>query len=417
MQREGQGTRTWTSPSRAKSLLPPRLAGCMTAAHSGKQRNPVCERGFSGGSSAENCCMSIRLISFVLTLCAAFVGLAQVTATRPDEVWPQWRGPFYNGSTSATNLPVSWSKTEPVAWTAPLPGYSGATPIIWGDLVFVSSPNPEKELLLICLDRKTGQVRWQNKVASGDRDRGRNNMASPSPVTDGKSVIVLFATSDLAAFDFSDKEMWKRNLAADYGKFANMWIYGSSPLLYDGKLFIQVLQRSPVPADYAHARDEKPERDSYLLCLDPATGKDLWRHIRKTEAQDESMEAYSTPIPLHAPSGTEIIIAGGNYVTAHRAQDGAELWRCAGLNDRGEHSWRTVPSPVAGASLVFACGPKRDPVIAIKDGGRGLVTDSHLAWKSKEFSSDCVTPLYYQDKLFVLDGDRQVLTCVDPLTG
>src|ERR1700736_4310589 len=121
------------------------------------------------------------------------------------ENWPQWRGPYFNGSTTETNLRSQWSKTENVAWCAPLPGYSGATPVIWDNSVFVSSPDEQKNLQLICLDRTTGQQRWQQKVANGDFEKGRNNAASPSPVTDGTRVFVMFATGDLAAFDFSGK--------------------------------------------------------------------------------------------------------------------------------------------------------------------------------------------------------------------
>jgi outer membrane protein assembly factor BamB len=352
--------------------------------------------------------MQSRTVIFIFV----FLGLLSSQA----ENWPQWRGPFLNGSTSETNLPVQWSKTENVAWSAALPGYSGATPIIWEDSVFVSSPDPQKNLLLLCLDRKTGRVRWQNVVAQGDREKGRNNMASPSPVTDGKSVFILFATGDLAAYDFSGKELWKRALATEYGRFAIMWIYGSSPMLYRDRLYVQVIQHSAA-GGYAHAQDGKSERESFLLCLDPKTGKNLWRHVRQTEAIDESQEAYTTPIPSQNEAGAEIIVVGGNYVTAHDPNTGAEVWRCGGLNDRGERFWRVVPSPVAADGLVFACGPKRDPVIAIKDGGKGLVTESRLAWKFKEFPSDCVTPLFYAHQLFVLDGDRQMLTCLEPGTG
>ncbi|HEY5914390.1 MAG TPA: PQQ-binding-like beta-propeller repeat protein [Verrucomicrobiae bacterium] len=333
------------------------------------------------------------------------------------ENWDQWRGPFFNGSTVETNLPIAWSQTENVVWSAPLPGYSGATPIIWEDSVFVSSPDSEKNLLLLCLERKTGKVRWAKPVSKGDRDIGRNNMASPSPVTDGRSVFALFATGTLAAFDFSGTELWRRDLGADYGQFANMWIYGSSPMLYRDKLYVQVLQRSPVPSGYGHVQDGKPERESYLLCLDPGTGKTLWRHIRPTDALEESMEAYSTPIPYAGKAGAEILVVGANFVTAHDAATGSELWRCGGLNDRGQRSWRVVPSVVVSDGLVFACGPKRDPLIAIKDGGKGVVTEIHVAWRFSEFPSDCVTPLVYRGKLFVLDGDRQVLTCLEPATG
>jgi outer membrane protein assembly factor BamB len=230
-------------------------------------------------------------------------------------------------------------------------------------------------------------------------------MASPSPATDGKRVFSLFASGDLAAFDLAGQELWRRNLAKDYGHFANMWIYGSSPMICGGKLYVQVLQRNPRPDDYTHALDEKSERESFLLCLDPQTGKDLWRHVRPTDAADEAQEAYSTPVPCFGKQGTEILVVGGDYLTAHSPDTGAELWRCGGLNDRKEHYWRIVPSP------------KRDPVLAIQDGGKGLVTETHIAWRFKEFPSDCVTPLFYQQKLFVLDGDRQMMTCLEPQTG
>jgi outer membrane protein assembly factor BamB len=333
------------------------------------------------------------------------------------ENWPQWRGPFFNGSTTETNLPDQWSKTENVAWVAPLPGYSGATPIVWDDSVFVSSPDDQKNLLLVCLDRLTGRVRWQQKVATGDFEKGRNNSASPSPVTDGAHVFILFATGDLAAFDFAGKELWHRNLAQEYGRFAINWIYGSSPMLYRGKLYVQVLQDAKVPAEYSHARDGKPERESFLLCLEPATGKNLWRHVRSTDAFSDAQEAYTTPIPVENGNRSEIIVVGGNYVTAHSTEDGAELWRSAGLNDKQEPFWRIVPSPVEADGLIIACGPKRDPVLAIKDGGHGLVTQTHLAWKFTDSPSDCTTPLFYQGRLYVLDGDRQVMSCLEPKTG
>jgi outer membrane protein assembly factor BamB len=331
------------------------------------------------------------------------------------ENWPQWRGPFFNGSSTDKNLPSAWTTTSNVAWVAQLPGYSGATPGIWEDTVFVSSPDPQKSLLLICLERRSGKVRWQKTVASGDLEKGRNNMASPSPVTDGKTVFIMFATGDLAAFDFSGNELWSRKLAKDYGHFAINWIYGASPMLYRGKLYIAVIQHNP--PEYTHALDDKPDRESFLLCLDPKTGKNLWRQLRATDAISEAQESYTTPVPLEGKNGAEIILVGGDYVTAHSAETGAELWRCGGLNDRHERFWRIVPSPVTADDMIFACGPKRDPLLAIRDGGQGQVTQSRIAWKFKEFPTDCVTPLVYERKLFVLDGDRQMMTCLDPQTG
>jgi outer membrane protein assembly factor BamB len=333
------------------------------------------------------------------------------------ENWAHWRGPLFNGSTTETGLPVNWSTNENIAWVAPLPGLSGATPIVWGDRVFISSPDADKNLLLLCFNRKDGKLLWQKTVAVGDRTKGRNNMASPSPVTDGKKVFVIFGTGDLAAYDFDGNELWKRNLGKEYGRFANMWLYGSSPLLFEGKLYVQVLERNPRPDDYTSAIDAKPERESYLLCIEPKTGKNIWRHVRPTDAKNESQEAYSSPIPDTGGKHAEIIIVGGNYTTAHDPETGNELWRCGGLNSRDDSFFRTVPSPLVADGMIISCAPKKAPVFGIKDGGKGDVTGTAIAWTFKEFPSDCVTPLYYKGKVFVLDGDKQMMTCLDPKTG
>ncbi|MEP6663966.1 MAG: PQQ-binding-like beta-propeller repeat protein, partial [Verrucomicrobiota bacterium] len=152
-------------------------------------------------------------------------------------------------------------------------------------------------------------------------------------------------------------------------------------------------------------------------CLNPKTGKDLWRHIRKTDAKMESNESYATPIPFEGKNGPEIIVVGGNCTTGHNAKTGEEIWRCDGLNAKDGPWMRIVASPVTGAGMIFACAPKREPVFAIKSGGKGNITATHIAWKFEEFPSDCVTPLFYQDKLFILDGDKQMMTCLEPKTG
>lgn len=349
----------------------------------------------------------------VLLMSSSGIGFSTAHA----ENWPQWRGPFFNGSTTETNLPARWSKTNGIAWATRLPGMGAATPAIWEDHVFVTSPDADKHLHLLCLDRRDGRIRWQRRVSTGDREVGRNNTASPSPVTDGRLVFVMFATGDLAAYDFEGREQWRRELAVEFGRFANMWQYGSSPLLYNGRLYVQVLQRHPPPSEYAHARDDKPDRESFLLCLDPRTGTNLWRHIRPTDARDESQESYATPTPFRHDGRDLLAVVGGNYTTAHEAATGAEIWRCGGLNPRQSSWWRIVPSPVYADGLVVVCAPKRDPVLAIRPDGHGVITDTHVVWTFREFPSDCVTPLYYQGKLFVLDGDRQMLTCLAPRTG
>lgn len=340
---------------------------------------------------------------------------ALVTFSVSAADWPQWRGPKFNGSTDESGLPATWDKTTDAAWVTPLPGPAGSTPVVWGDHVFVTSPDAQKSLLLFALNRKDGSIRWQQEVAIGDRKEGKNNMASPSPVTDGKRVIVMFGTGDLKAYDFDGKELWARNISKEYGKIANMWLYGSSPLLYKGKLYVQVLQRTP--ATYAHAIDSKPERESFILCINPENGENIWRQVRPSDAIVESMEAYSTPYPFEGKDRTEIIIVGGDYTTGHDPETGKELWRAGGLNSKKDEWWRIITSPVGSEDMIYVAAPKREPLFAIRPGGSGDVTKTHVAWTFTEFPPDVCTPVYYQKKLFVLDGDKQTLTCLDPQTG
>lgn len=337
------------------------------------------------------------------------------------ENWAQWRGPNLNGSTSEKNLPVSWSPSSSnIFWITPLPGASAATPIVWEDTVFISTPDDQKDLHLLCINAKDGKIKWQRKVSTGNRVVNQNNMASPSPVTDGKIVIIMFGTGDIAAFDFDGNQKWKRSLADEYGKFATMYLYSSSPLLFNGKLYIQVLQRND-PNAYPHSKDNNPTRESFLLCLDPLTGKNLWRHIRQTDATMESMESYATPMPHKIKNGFEILIVGGDYLTGHNPDDGEEIWRCGGLNARRtnmQKNWyRVVPSPVLANGIIVVCAPKGSPVIGIKEGGKGLITDTHIAWTCTETTSDWSTPLFYNNKIFVLNGDKRTLTKLDPTTA
>ena len=191
-----------------------------------------------------------------------------------------------------------------------------------------------------------------------------------------------------------------------------------APRFIGGKLYIQVLQRTPVPNDYTHALDGKADRESYLLAIDPQTGKDLWRQVRPTDAVMESQESYATPIPHETKGGAEILVFGGDYLTAHDPDTGKELWRCGGFNPKKGEWMRIVSSPVAWQDMIFATGPKRVPLSAIK-GWRPAATSpaTHVAWQFAEIPPDVCTPTVYQDKLFVLDGDKQTLTCLDPKTG
>jgi outer membrane protein assembly factor BamB len=344
--------------------------------------------------------------------------LLALAACAQADTWPQWRGPHFNGTSEEKGLPETWTK-DSAKWATPLPGPSGATPAVWGDSIFVSSPDKEKNLLLFCIDRKDGAVRWQKQIATGDITKGKGNMASPSPITDGKTVWALFGTGDLAALDFKGNVLWQRHLGEEYGRFSINWIYGSSPLLYDGRLYLQVLQRNPAPPDYPGLAGGSPERESYLLALDPKTGKNIWKVARPSEAKLESQESYATPVPhIGADGKAQILIAGGNCLTGHDPATGKELWRGYGLNNKDGEWMRLVTSPVSAGTVAVAAGPKKEPLLAFKTDGQGDITATGLAWKFDEKKTpDVCTPVYYQGKLFVLDGDSKTLTCLDPKTG
>lgn len=313
---------------------------------------------------------------------------------------------------------MAFSKTENVRWTAPMPGPAAATPIIWEDRVFISSIDSSKQALLaMCLDRTDGRVLWRHEIASGVAKDNRSNFASGSPVTDGKLVFFFYGNGDLAAFDLEGKKAWSRNIQKDYGPFAFLWTFSSSPTLYDGKLYIQVLQRN-VPVS-GRGRADGPN-DSYLLALDPASGKELWKQLRPSTARQESLEAFSTPIPFTHGGRSEILLVGGDCITGHDPASGKELWRWGTWNPSRITHWRMVVSPVGGGGVVLACAPKGSPVYAVKVGAVGASTGTEsLAWESKqrEVSSDVSTPLFYRDRFYVLNSDRRVLSCVEPSTG
>ena len=241
------------------------------------------------------------------------------------ENWPQWRGPMLNGESAEKNLPVRWSTTENVTWKLAVPERSGSTPIVWGDHVFLNV-GEGSNLAIWAVDRTNGTIRWKRPLGGGNRRMMKQQMSSPSPVTDGKSVWVMTGTGMLKSFDFAGRELWSRDIQADYGRFGTQWGYASSPLLFEDALYVQVLHGM-------HTDDP-----SYLLRIDKATGKTVWRVLRTTRARFESPDAYTTPALLRVGNSTEIVITGGDVVTGHNPANGQELWRADGLNPDNDGS-------------------------------------------------------------------------------
>ncbi len=351
-----------------------------------------------------------------------------------EDNWPHWRGPHHNGIVDAKNLPMKWSATENIAWKTPLPSWSAATPIIWGDRIFITSPSkaepkpepepkPEQEqsqsqrrrrrsaldpggpkLLLLCISKKDGKILWERELDDKNQIHRKQNDATPSPVTDGKHVWVVTGTGKVAAFDMDGKPLWTKDLQNDYGPFGHNWGYGSSPLLHNGSLIIEVLHGM------------KTDDPSYIISLTAATGEVQWHQERPTDAEMESPDAYTTPVLLEHGGKTQIVISGGDYVTGHDFQTGKEIWRAAGLNPLKRRNYRVVPTPIIVDGIIYA-PTRKNPLLALKVGGNGDITDSHLVWKYEGSAAPDVPSPVSDGKYFYMVDDRGFVTSLDAKTG
>ena len=229
--------------------------------------------------------------------------------------WPHWRGPFLNGSADEKNLPGTLSLAENVMWTKTLPGHSSATPIICKGRVFVSSTDKESnDLLGLCFDVTTGKELWRKKLGTATRTVRRNNMATPSPVTDESKVCFMYGTGELACLNYDGDIIWTRNIEADYGNISTNWGYSSSPLIYNGKLYILVQRGASMFRREGQNSKGVELPEPFMLVIDPKTGKNIWKQPRKTDAIAEALDAYSTPIAFENNGRTEIVVIGlGNF--------------------------------------------------------------------------------------------------------
>lgn len=330
---------------------------------------------------------------------ALLAGLSMSIASA--ENWPQWRGPNLNGISNERNLPVKWTAEENITWKLAMPSWTGSTPIIWGDLIFLNVAEGD-DLSLWCIDRNKATPVWKKHLSGGNVKMRKQNMSSPSPVTDGRNVWVMTGTGFLKGFDFKGNELWSRDIQKDYGKFGLNWGYASSPLLHLDSLYVQVLHGM---------RTDDP---SYVMRIDKKTGKTLWRVERPTDAIRESPDSYTTPALLRVGNGVEIVITGGDCVTGHDPATGKELWRANGLNPSKNPAYRIVASPVVADGLIYAPTRVR-PLLAIKAGGRGDITETHRAW-SFDKGPDVPTPVTDGKYFYVVD-DRGIMWCLDAKTG
>jgi outer membrane protein assembly factor BamB len=248
---------------------------------------------------------------------------------------------------------------------------------------------------LWCADKSKGTLLWKKGIASGNYKINKQNMSSPSPVTDGKSVYAMTGTGVLKGFDFDGHELWMRDIQKDYGKFGLNWGYASSPLLYEDSLYVEVLHGT------------KTHDPSYILRIDKHTGKTVWRVVRPTDAVRESPDSYTTPALLRYGGHVEIVITGGDCITGHDPATGKELWRGVGFNPDKNANYRVIASPVVYDDVVYAPTRVR-PLIAFRAGGQKL-------WSFMN-GPDVPTPVT-DGKYFYSVNDRGIMWCLNARTG
>ena len=260
------------------------------------------------------------------------------------------------------------------------------------------------DLILFCIAKRDGKILWQRVLDNKNELHRKQNDSTPSPVTDGKHVWVVTGTGVVAAFDMQGKEIWKKNLQQEYGTFGLNWGYASSPLLYKDSLIIEVLHGM---------RTDDP---SYIVSLNAANGKVRWRQERPTDARRESPDAYTTPVVLEHKGRTQIVISGGDYVTGHDPQTGKEIWRAGGLNPLKRSNYRVVGTPIVSDGIIYAPTRKK-PLLALRAGGTGDITDTHLVWKYEGPAGPDVPSPISDGKYFYMVDDRGLVSCLDAKTG
>jgi len=363
--------------------------------------------------------MTLRLLIGIVLVSALGVNV-------DAQNWPQWRGPAASGVSSEARLPDRWSDTDNVAWKAKLRGLGISSPIVWGDLVFVTSqagsgevrPGPrlvqsgnpleagEKPLgsgptagdsrvtfLVSALDRRSGRTVWEfEHPAEGPLPsvHEKHNLASPSPATDGERVYAWFGTGQIAAVDLAGKLVWKKHLGTTYGPFDINWGHGSSPVVYKNRLILLCYH----------------ERGSYLLSLDAKTGSVQW----KVDAAP-GVTSYSTPLIVDVGDRAEIVVNSSVGVSGHDLATGARRWYIE------EPNRFPIPTPTVNDGVIYMSrGYRSSPFMAVRPGGEGNVASSHVPWKVAT-GAPYISSLVYYDGLIYMTGDVGVLTVTDAKTG
>lgn len=328
----------------------------------------------------------------------ALPALLLVGAAAADD-WPQFRG-AHQGVSLETGLPLRWSSASGLAWKTRLPGPGHSSPVVWGDRVFLTAFEPHGaignliwwrsgRLLVLCLEASSGRVLWQHEVPVEriEELHSTNAPASPTPVTDGQRVYAYFGSFGLVALDFDGRRVWEKPL----GPFPNDWGSASSPILYGDLLLLNC----------------DTDGDDFLLAVDKATGRTVWQAPRTGATR-----SWPTPVVWSAEGGDQVVVSGSGRVKGYDPKDGRELWTVDGLT-----TWVT-PTPVTANGLLYVAsdGPGGNVVMAIRPGGRGNVTSSHVAWRYDQAAPYSSSPVADGGYLYTVKNGG-IMTCFDALRG
>jgi outer membrane protein assembly factor BamB len=317
---------------------------------------------------------------------------------KPEEIakqWPRFRGPGGLGVSAYTNVPATWNgKTgENILWKTPVPLAGENSPVVWADRVFLSGATPEKREVY-CFDAADGKLLWQKPVETPVgaaleppevlEDTG---FACPTTATDGRRVVAMFANGDIACFDYAGKRLWARNL----GPIKSSYGYASSLNLYRGTVLVLLDQGTP------------GKMNSSLLALDLGTGKTAW------ETRRQVPNSWATPALVNTGPREELITCARPWVSAYDPATGKELWQAKVLD--GD----IAPSPVFGGGMIFAVNTGAK-LSAIRAGGQGDITATHLAWTAEDGLPEIVSPLT-DGKIVLLVTTDGTLTCYAAADG
>ncbi|MDP7014555.1 MAG: PQQ-binding-like beta-propeller repeat protein [Pirellulaceae bacterium] len=324
--------------------------------------------------------------------------LSVTSAGEAKENWPQWRGPAMNGVAVGKGYPVKWSAEENVVWKYKLPGIGASTPAVWDDKIVLTGESGGMNSVL-CLNR-AGKKLWETKL---DKERPAKNRgasgSNPSPTTDGKHIFAYYKSGTLTCLDMAGESVWQKNIQKEYGADTLWWDLGTSPVLTKKHVVVAVMQTG----------------GSYLAAFDKATGEVAWKQARELNAPGESAQSYTTPLVISNGDKELLIVLGADHVTAHDAATGKQIWVAGDLNPSGARNWRSISSPVISDGFVIAPYARGRSLTAIRLGGKGDVTKSHVVWEEGP-SADVPTPVAAHGKVFVCT-DRGSVMVKDIKTG